>query len=316
VRPLSSIGKRKGKRKALHIQGEIRSISGEGPYYVEIEKSRVGGFLCSVESAKRGKLGNVWITIAPLKDENVKRESSEFMTLTNIKTRGEREIVAVFESDKGRYSKAEVILDNRGRAKKLEVGGEYSFSILKPREYFDAYERKSVPSGARGKSEPEEFGRRRMELIKKFSSSAAPCLVLDTATGLKDYLKNLSLNGCKIICLNFSNRILERTRKWMNSDNAHFVKYDADTGFPLKTGFFDLVIVDALLEYTKKPTEVLQQCSTLLKEGGSLILLEPVESQNSPEFYPQDLWEIALWRPIVDNTFATGVKWLGPLVVV
>jgi hypothetical protein len=33
--------------------------------------------------------------------------------------------------------------------------------------------------------------------------------------------------------------------------------------------------------------------------------LEPVESQNSPEFYPQDLWEIALWRPIVDNEFSS-----------
>jgi ubiquinone/menaquinone biosynthesis C-methylase UbiE len=80
------------------------------------------------------------------------------------------------------------------------------------------------------------------------------------------------------------------------------VAYDIEEGLPFKYHTFDLVICDALLEYVADCHEALAQTSGLVKKGGKLLLLEPVKSTVS-EFYPQDLFEIALWRPRRDPLF-------------
>ena len=294
---MSFIGKRKGKKRALHLPGEIVDVRGKGPFQIFIDRIMAGGRLCFVESNVKMKNGLVWIVIAPAEDSN------EGMVLSKIEAIGEREVSAVFESKDGSFMKAEVILDNRGRAKNLATSGYYRFSLMEPERFFSAYERKSIPSGEKGKSEPDETGRERIELFTNLSSIRAGEKVLDSATGIKGYLQSFVAKDCFLVCLNISTPILERTREWLDSESACFVRYDADIGFPFKEGCFDVIIVDALLEYTRDPPSVLRRCRGIIKRGGRLLLLEPIKSVDI-DFYPQDLWELALWRPLHDKGFS------------
>jgi SAM-dependent methyltransferase len=126
--------------------------------------------------------------------------------------------------------------------------------------------------------------------------------VLDTATGIKDYLRYFSEQGCYVACLNISPSILKKTREWLRNENASFVAYDIEKGLPFKNGTFDLVICDALLEYVSNPHEALEWTSSLIRKDGKLLLLGPIKS-TVQDFYPQDLWEVALWRSRHDPFF-------------
>ncbi|MFQ5800666.1 MAG: class I SAM-dependent methyltransferase, partial [Candidatus Hydrothermarchaeales archaeon] len=279
-------------------------VRGVGPFTVRVEKSRAGGTLCVLETDKKIEKGPVWIVIAPLEGNIVKGKKGAVMTLTKIKEKDKRGIMAVFESQKGSHKRAEVILDNRGRARNLEAGESYTFAIMEPESFFQAYERKSIPAGGGGRSEPDEVGKKRIEFFTELSEAKEGDFILDCATGIKGYLKHFTVRGGRLVCLNISTPILEKTKEWLSYEGAHFIRYDADLGFPFKDESFDAVVVDALLEYTKDPQSVLKRCAALTRPGGRLLLLEPATSEALLDFYPQDLWEVALWRPANDRKFS------------
>jgi SAM-dependent methyltransferase len=295
---------RKGKRRAVHTFGEISEIRGDGPFTISVEKSIVGGVLCILETKEKIKKGAVWIVIAPLKGKPGKSEEEAVMALTSLQESGDREITAVFESREGPHKRAEVTLDNRGRAKNLEVGEDYTFGVMEPEKFFQAYEMKSIPTGGSGRSEPDEAGKKRIELFTDLSGAKEGQCVLDCATGIKGYLKHFAKKGSTLVCLNVSIPVLKRTREWLDNNDAYFVRYDADQGFPFKDKRFDIIVVDALLEYVKEPHTVLKRCAALTKPGGSILLLEPAFTETHTEFYPMDLWEVALWRPLYDKGFS------------
>jgi SAM-dependent methyltransferase len=300
VRHLKNIGLRRGKRKALHIIGYVNEISGEGPFRIGIEKWIVGGRLCNLETEKSMEKGPVWIVVVPYNKEGVKKGLS--MSLIRL-TEKEDTIYAEFESEDGPITRAKLHLDNRGRAKNLVEGDNYRFELLSPRRFFSSYEIKSLPVGGVGRSEPSEIGKRRIELISGLSGSGSGSRVLDSATGPKDYLKAISSTSSQLVCANLSTPILKKTREWLEISGSEFVRYDVDRGFPFKNQSFDLVILDALLEYTQDPLQVLERAADILKTQGRLIVLEPIMGKNLPKFYPQDLWEVAIWRPIGDKKF-------------
>jgi len=297
---------RRGKKRAIHTFGEIANISIGEPSCIEIKKFQSDEKLLTIYSDKIPKRGVVWIVIAPFRRELLGQKKSEPFLIAklmelNVK---ERQIIAKFKAINGE-GKAEIVLDNRGRARNLKVGIEYILDLIERREFFERYERGSIPANVKDKrSEPDRLGAERMKIFSELANIEEGQKILDTATGVKGYLREFSKKGCRIVCTNISNSILKRTRDAIGKKNSDFVAYDVEKGFPFKDETFDLVICDALLEYISKPHDTVSQIFDLIKIGGSLLLLEPTRSLDKiPNFYPQDLWEVALWRPIFDPDF-------------
>jgi len=304
VNKLTSIGLRRGKKKAIHLPANIQ-FSGENTFKCQLTRLFSNEPFGTLESNKKFPEGHVWISISPMKNtEN--RKSQGVVRLLEIKQKGEDEVEAFFYSKSGPIKRLNLKLDNRGRALGLKPGEEYLVRILSSEEFFSAYETKSIPLKGMGRAEPDNLGLWRLENFQELALAGDGSLVLDCATGLKGYLKEFLKNGSQLFCLNYSTPMLKRTREWLDTGTAHMVRYDADRGFPFKSECFDVVLMDAFLEYVKDPKFVLEACSDLLKPGGRLLLLEPVYSPKTPKkFYPQDLWEYALWRPIQDNKFSS-----------
>ncbi len=298
---------RRGKKRAIHTFGEVASISKSGNLSrIEIDRMYGGGNLLTIYSEKIPKRGLIWVVIAPFRRELLGRgEGKPFMIakLMDLDVE-ERQITAKFESINGE-GKAEIVLDNRGRARNLKVGRDYILDLIERREFFERFERGSIPVGIKDKrSEPDRLGAERIKNFIELANAKEGQMVLDTAAGEKEYLKHFSEKGCRIVCTNISKTILKRTRRLIGGDKHSFVVCDLERGFPFRNGGFDLVICDALLEYLSRPHDILNQIFDLIKCGGILLLLEPTRSISKiPDFYPQDLWEVALWRPIYDPYF-------------
>ncbi len=226
------------------------------------------------------------------------------MTLTGQKALNEKEFLISLESKTGLHRKAEMVLDRRGRAEKLMVGEPYTVDILSEERFYHLYEKKSIEAGKAGRSEPKGTGAQRMKIFSELCRAGQGDIVLDCATGMKEYLKDFADRKAVLVCMNISVPVLKRTGEWLSYPDSFAVRYNADAGLPFKDRTFDHIIVDALLEYTSDPTSFLSQCAKLLKSGGALLLLEPAQSHNGDEFYPQDLWEFALWRPRHDRAFS------------
>ncbi len=296
------MGMRKGKRKAIHTFGEVASVSGNWPHTIEIYKVFSSEPLCTLTTEKKLGTDLVYIAIAPYIAEMGGRGKS-VMQLKEIK-KEKNQLIANFESKNGQIKEAQIRLDDRGRAKNLTKGKEYLFNIFNKKEFFERYEKRSIPVGKGKRSEPDETGKERITNFLEMADVKKGDTVLDTATGIKEYLMHFSKKGALLTCLNISPSILGRTREWLGDKKANFVAYDIEKGLPFKYYTFDLVICDALLEYVSDCHEALGQSSGLVKKGGKLLLLEPIKS-TVKDFYPQDLFEIALWRPKNDPLFNT-----------
>ncbi|MEE8168733.1 MAG: methyltransferase domain-containing protein [Candidatus Hydrothermarchaeales archaeon] len=288
------IGMRRGKRRAIHVLGEVHDASKEK---VEVKKLYSDEWLCSIHGEHEIKEGLTWVSIVPT--EGVARGAVRLMELK----RGRKELLALFEREKGGKSKkVEIKLDDRGRAKKLRVGEEYFVDLLSRKAFFERYERMSIAVGKGKRSEPNRIGEARIENFREMID-VQKGTSFDVATGIKEYLRILSKEGFTALG-NISPSILSRTRDWLKSGSVGCIVYDAEAGFPFRDGSLDLVVCDAFLEYVLKPLKVLQELSRKLKRGGRLLLLEPLKPlSNVEEFYPQDLWEVALWRPLHDPSF-------------
>ncbi|MEE9474702.1 MAG: hypothetical protein V3V36_03435, partial [Candidatus Hydrothermarchaeaceae archaeon] len=190
---MQKIGMRKGKRKAIHTFGEVVNISGARPYRIEIKKVWSNELLCTITSEKRIEKGLVYIVIAPFVKELVRErnKSQSIMQLTDITAEGTR-IVAIFESKNSEIKKVEIKLDDRGRAKHLVVGNEYLFDVFRKRQFFERYERGSIPVGKGKRSEPGEIARERIKNFIEMAKVKRGDRVLDTTTGIKEYLRYFS----------------------------------------------------------------------------------------------------------------------------
>ncbi len=295
---------RKGKKRAIHTFGEVANISKSGNLSrIEIDRMYGGGNLLIIYSEKIPKKGFVWIVIAPFRRELLGQdEPFMIVRLIDLSVR-DGQIIASFKSVEGE-GKVEIVLDDRGRARNLKAGEDYIFDLMDRGRFFERYERGSIPAGAKGRSEPDSLGALRIQNFRELAKVSEGQRVLDVAAGVKDYLRYFSKKGCNLICTNISLSILKRTRAAVGAEKAAYVRCDIEKGFPFKDESFDLVVCDALLEYLSEPLRTLDQISGLIKGGGSLLLLEPARSLNKIlDFYPQDLWEVALWRPIFDPDF-------------
>jgi ubiquinone/menaquinone biosynthesis C-methylase UbiE len=292
---MGKMGMRKGRRLAIHTFGEVASVAGAKPFRTEIFKTFSSEPLCTVISDRAVGEGLVYIAIAPAGGNG-----GPAMTLAKLEKKG-NQLTAEFES-KGPIKEARITLDDRGRARNLEEGKDYLFNVFSKRQFFDRYEKRSIPVGKGKRSEPDETGAERIANFLELADVGKGDMVLDTATGIKEYLRHFSKLGARLTCLNISPSILKKTREWLGDENANFVAYDIEEGIPFAYHSFDVVICDALLEYVADCHEAIAHASSLVKRGGSLLLLEPVKS-TVKDFYPQDLFEIALWRPRHDPLF-------------
>lgn len=286
---MQRIGLRKGKKRAIHTFGEV--VKKDGEY--EIKKLFNGEVFCRVKTKGELMEGFAWIIILPFLGKDSPMILSELTVIEN-------ELLGIFEAQEGDIQRLEVRLDNRGRARNLKAGKKYAVRFIPRKRFFELYER--MPLGRGKRAEPSELAEERVRNFEELAELKKGCRVLDTATGIKEYLRNFS-RECHTICLNISPSILKKTKEWLASENASFVAYDTERGFPFKDETLDLVVCDALLEYVLDPHLTLGHISRITKKGGRLLLLEPTKSGKIRAFYPQDLWEIALWRPRYDPLF-------------
>jgi SAM-dependent methyltransferase len=302
---MEKIGLRKGKKKAIHTFGVLSARKGS---ITTVSRAYEDDIFCVINSRKPlgAEVGErLWIAIAPYTEEFGPRPT---MTITEMGS-GHRLLDATFEAEAGPIKRLDINLDDRGRARNLERGGEYMVKVFGKDRFFELFERRSIPSGrGRGKkSEPDQVGRRRMEAFRRLAGVEGGERILDAATGIKDYLRHFDRMGARLTLANISSTILERTKDWLKPGDAEFVQYDIEKDLPFEEGAYDLVICDALLEYIEEPVEALGRLARTLKPGGRLLLLEPVQPVGPVgDFYPQDLWEVALWRPLKDPAFNPG----------
>jgi SAM-dependent methyltransferase len=312
---MEKIGLRKGKKKAIHTFGTVSAQKGP---ITTLSKAYEDDIFCMVNSRKplEAEVGErVWIAIAPYSEEMGERPA---MTLIEMGS-GHNLLDVTFESQVGPIKRLDIGLDDRGRAKNLKRGGQYMVKVFGKDRFFELFERRSIPSGkGKGrKSEPDEVGMRRMDAFRELAGVGGRERILDAATGIKDYLKHFAKKGCHLTLGNISPTILEKTEEWLKVRDAEFVQYDIEKDLPFDEGSYDLIICDALLEYTLNPLDALGRLAHVLKPGGKLLLLEPVQPLAPvDDFYPQDLWEIALWRPLKDpeynpGTIETALKDMG-----
>ncbi len=279
---MKRVGLRKGKKRAIHLPALAEPEDGG----TELYKLYTGEALGRISDASYN--GEVYIALRP---------SPQGLLLEEIEEEG-REIKAVFES-----GKAEFYLDNRGRAKNLKKGVKYGIKVVPRKSFYEFFERGSIPAekGKGKRSEPDEAALKRIKAISEMISGRY-AKALDSAAGIKSYLEKASLASGSLITLNISETALKGVKEWLPA--AFPLLCDVEKGLPFRDSSFDLVISDALLEYIKEPHTLLGEYVRVLREGGELILLEPAESSKKLSFYPQDLWEIALWRPLFDKNFS------------
>ncbi|MEE9594751.1 MAG: methyltransferase domain-containing protein [Candidatus Hydrothermarchaeales archaeon] len=282
------VGRSKGRKRSIHLPVKlILEADGGASLLGLIGDKKLG----RIEFSESLKGGTAWLIIVPYSG------TGQSTRLDDLSADG-AELNAKFTGSP--FGSLDVSLDNRGRAHNLEVGKMYSINILQRKKFFEMYEQRSIPAGKGGRSEPGGIGNARLKNFEEMASSTDG-KVLDVATGIKEYLQTISEKR-SLTCGNISPSMLRRTMDWLG--NGTFVAYDVESGLPFKDNCFDLIICDALLEYVDDPNLVLRDVARMVGKGGDLLLLEPIKPLSEiGDFYPQDLWEVAIWRPIYEDTF-------------
>jgi SAM-dependent methyltransferase len=280
------VGLRKGKKRAIHTLGNVKKT----PTGYEIRKLFSGGFLGRAVTEREIIEGDVWIVVRPFLGTG-----DPFILSELDEDRKNRRVL--FERGEEKF---EILFDNRGRAKNLQEGKRYIVDALPWKNFFELYEQ--MPLCKDKRVEPGELRAQRTKNFEEMGKIEEGYRVLDAATGVKEYLKYFDEVG-KLFCLNISPAVLRLTKRWLDSKSAVFIAYDAERGFPFREGTFECVVVDALLEYVRDPARVIKNAGKLVRPGGFMLVLEPIRSGEIEDFYPQDLWEVALWRPKYDPFF-------------
>ncbi len=283
---------RRGKKRALHIPVEVERL-GEREY--ALLKLYSGERLGSYTGGELRE-GSAYVVVMP------RVERGREYRISKLNPQGEK-LEVVFSSGQERFT---LELDNRGRAAKLSEKLRYSLRIVPWKRFYELFERRSIPAEeSRGRrSEPDTLAMRRIKAIEEVLTPKQGELVFDAAGGIKSYLQKVRRSNAVLVCGNLSTTILRRVRDWLGYGS--FLAYDVER-IPLCSGSCDWVVVDALLEYVENADEALRNLAMLVRRGGRLILLEPIESMREVSFYPQDLWELAIWRPSADEGFSREV---------
>lgn len=309
---------RKGKRRAINTVGEISKVfeksAHEKRYEIEIKKIHDKNPLCRLVCDH--EIGDkmeriIYLVLFPwraeLERENFEKDVYTLLRLENEELEGAQRHM-YFQSIQGKYPirSMELWLDNRGRARQISREEIYYFTLIdKKKEFFERYERGAIPPRlSKGKrSEPDMVSEKRIRSFIDMSEKWSADIVLDVAAGVKDYIKKLIERNFFVICANISFSSLKSVRDSFSEKNLAFLVYDADKRLPFKENSFNYVICDAVLEYLLDPVSFIRQISDLLPYGGEMLLLEPIRSKVKDDFYPQDMWELALWRPLYDPHF-------------
>jgi SAM-dependent methyltransferase len=290
---MTLVALRRGKKRAIHLPVRVERLSkGEYALLKLYSRERLGSF-----TGAELPEGNAYIAIMPRVGKG--RE----YRISALNSRGDKLEVEFSSASE----KLKLELDNRGRAAKLSPKLRYSIRVVPWKRFYELFERRSIPAeDSRGRrSEPDELAMRRIAAFESLLNPRTGEVVFDAATGIKSYLQKAKNNNAWLICGNLSTTILRRVKEWLSYGS--FLAYDVEHAVPLRNESCDWVIVDALLEYVEDATGALRNAAELLQRGGKLLLLEPIEAEKCGDFYPQDLWELAIWRPIADEKFSRDV---------
>ena len=277
---------RRGRKRALHIPVVVERLSERNYALLKLYSGERLGSYSGAELPE----GSAYLVVMP------RVEKGREYRISELSSRDEKLSVELSAAEE----RLALELDNRGRAGRLSEKLRYSVRVVPWKRFYELFERRSIPaeesSGRR--SEPDALALRRMAAIERMLT-AEKGLVFDSATGIKSYLR--VIRDSNLVCGNISTTILRRVREWLGTGS--FLAYDVER-IPLREESFDLVIVDALLEYVERAREALRSVARLVRRGGKLVLLEPIEAERRVSFYPQDLWELAIWRPLADRSFS------------
>ena len=111
--------------------------------------------------------------------------------------------------------------------------------------------------------------------------------VLDIGAGYGGAARYLAkTHGCKVWCLNLSEKENERNRqknKEANLEHLIQVFEGCFEDLPFEDGFFDVIwSEDAILHSGEKPT-VIKEVSRVLRQGGEFVFNDPMQADDCPE---------------------------------
>ena len=106
--------------------------------------------------------------------------------------------------------------------------------------------------------------------------------VLDLGCG-SGYMANRSAKlGCEVIGIDYSKKALKYAVK-KNSGTAEnkvkYIKRDIQLSLPFEDNFFDVVIIEEVLEHVRNSRKVLLEAYRVAKDGGRLLISVPYDSE-------------------------------------
>ncbi|MEI6479407.1 MAG: methyltransferase domain-containing protein [bacterium] len=108
--------------------------------------------------------------------------------------------------------------------------------------------------------------------------------VLDLGCG-SGYMANQAAKiGCKVVGVDYSKKALKYAEKYNSGPVENSITYlhqDIQKGLNFDSDFFDVVIIEEVLEHLSNPREVLLNASKVLKKGGLLLVSVPYDAEPS-----------------------------------
>ena len=98
--------------------------------------------------------------------------------------------------------------------------------------------------------------------------------ILELGCGTGKNTALLDRIGRKILALDFSPGMLQQAKSKLNTDHVFFVRADLTKPWPAKTGSFELVICNLVLEHIEDLNPVFYQASQSLVMGGEFFVSE------------------------------------------
>ncbi len=119
--------------------------------------------------------------------------------------------------------------------------------------------------------------------------------VLDIGAGYGGAARHLAQTyGCKVWCLNLSEKENERNRQKSKESNLEHLIQVFEGCFedlPFGDGFFDVIwSEDAILHSGEKPT-VIREAARVLRQGGEFVFTDPMQADDCPEGVLQPVLE-------------------------